>query len=392
MRAFFYAMKKKNWKSNATFGLILFVFFLQIWQSYKFNKALSLFDSLGTDKNQVIEELSNTRSTVREFGNDMNEIRKFLLLPTKDYSFEKEEESVVEEDISGNLFDFVSTLQKSEQDAKMFQDSLTAIKAWILTDVGGGLSVVESEGSVFKFMNSGNSEVAKVILESDGEMKATAFGAIEIYSGDSTEDLISSFKDFVDSDLVGIEKMIQEVQLAKLKLSNEILPSAEVQEVLNLKKIILSGEKEDEMYYYYQISNSAGEMVATLGINKTSACFTLNYDCVADLALAVNDLDARSALEKKVADRKKQIDDLLLDKGFQSTLKKSSIGISFSDESDSRINYKVTNEAGELKYTIFIEKSTGQVMVEKSGGGTSTLLSAIDELRLKKKAPTFMLS
>lgn len=366
---------------------------MQIWQSYKFNHTLALFDSLGGDKNQVIEELSKTRSYIKEFGGDMNEIRKFLLLPTKEYVFDnEEEESVVTEDISGNFFDFVTALQKSEQDAKMFTDALNAIKNWILTDVGGGLSVVEGDGSVFKFIDTNNSEVAKVILESDGKMNATAFGGVEIYSGSSSEDLILSFKDFVNGDLAGIEKMIEEVQATKLKLLNETLPSAAVQDVLNSKKIILSSEKEDEMYYYYELSNSAGEIVGTLSINKTSGCLMLNYACVSDLAGAIGDLDVRTALEKKIAERKQQIDGLLLDRGFQSTLKKSGDSISFSDETETRINYKVTNGEGQTIYTIYIDKSTGQVMVEKSGGGTSTLLSATDELRLKKKASTSLLS
>lgn len=376
-------------KTNLIYFLLFLLIAMQLWQGYKFKHTLSLFDSLGGDKNQVIEELSKTRSYVKEFGSDINEIRKFLLLPTKDYVFEKEESEVAAaDDISTNIFDFVAALQTSEQDAKMFSDAISAIKTWILTDVGGGLSVV-NDGSTFKFMNTSGAEVAKVVLSTEGEIVATAYGEVEIYSGGSVEDLIGAFKDFVDKDLAQIEKNIEAVRVAKLKLMNETLPSAEVQSVLTSKKIILSGEKENETSYYYELTNSVGEMVGTLSISKSSACLTLNEACVNDLAAALGDLDSRSVLEKKVADRKKQIDDLILDDGFQSILKKSSFVLSFLDETDSRVNYKLIS--GEAIYTLYIDKTTGQVMVEKSGGGTSTLLSATDELRLKKKARILLL-
>ena len=223
-----------------------------------------------------------------------------------------------------------------------------------------------------------------------GEIEATSFGAEEIYSGGSVEDLIAAFKGFVVGELATVEKNIEAVRVLKVKLLNETLPNPEVQAVLNSKKIILSGEKEDETSYYYELTNSSGDLVGTLSISKSSACLILNDACVTDLLGALTTLDSRSVLEKKVSDRKKQIDDLLLDAGFQATLKKSSMTISFSDETDSRVNYKVSS--GLQVYIIYIDKSTGQVMVEKSGGGTSTLLSATDELRLKKKAPTFLLS
>ncbi len=380
----------KFFKTNLVYLLLFLLIGMQVWQGYKFKNTLALFDSLGGDKNQVIEELSKTRSYVKEFGADMNQIRKFLLLPTKDYVFDKEEDEVVaSDDITANFFDFITALQKSDQDAKMFSDAMEAIKSWVLTDLGGGLSVV-NDGSIFKFMNSSGSEVAKVVLSTEGEIEATSFGAEEIYSGGSVEDLIAAFKGFVAGDLIQVEKNIEAVRVAKLKLISETLPSAEVQAVLNSKKIIFSAEKENETSYYYDLTNSSGDLVGTLSISKSSACLTLNDACVTDLLGALTTLDVRSALEKKVADRKKQIDDLLLDAGFQATLKKSSISISFSDETDSRVNYKVSS--GLQVYTIFIDKSTGQVMVEKSGGGTSTLLSATDELRLKKKAPTSLLS
>mgnify|MGYP001558403856 FL=1 len=375
---------------NLVYLLLFLLIAMQLWQGYKFKHTLALFDSLGGDKNQVIEELSKTRSYVKEFGSDMNEIRKFLLLPTKEYVFDKEEvEALASDDISANFFDFITALQKSDQDAKMFSDALEAIKAWVLTDVGGGLSVV-NDGSNFKFINSSGSEVAKVLLSTEGEIEATSFGAEEIYSGGSVEDLIAAFKGFVVGELATVEKNIEAVRVLKVKLLNETLPNPEVQAVLNSKKIILSGEKEDETSYYYELTNSSGDLVGTLSISKSSACLILNDACVTDLLGALTTLDSRSVLEKKVSDRKKQIDDLLLDAGFQATLKKSSMTISFSDETDSRVNYKVSS--GLQVYIIYIDKSTGQVMVEKSGGGTSTLLSATDELRLKKKAPTFLLS
>ena len=154
-------------KMNLVYLLLFLLIAMQLWQGYKFKHTLALFDSLGGDKNQVIEELSKTRSYVKEFGSDMNEIRKFLLLPTKEYVFDKEEvEALASDDISANFFDFITALQKSDQDAKMFSDALEAIKAWVLTDVGGGLSVV-NDGSNFKFINSSGSEVAKVLLSTE---------------------------------------------------------------------------------------------------------------------------------------------------------------------------------------------------------------------------------
>ena len=195
---------------NLVYLLLFLLIAMQLWQGYKFKHTLALFDSLGGDKNQVIEELSKTRSYVKEFGSDMNEIRKFLLLPTKEYVFDKEEvEALASDDISANFFDFITALQKSDQDAKMFSDALEAIKAWVLTDVGGGLSVV-NDGSNFKFINSSGSEVAKVLLSTEGEIEATSFGAEEIYSGGSVEDLIAAFKGFVVGELATVEKILKQ--------------------------------------------------------------------------------------------------------------------------------------------------------------------------------------
>ena len=58
------------------------------------------------------------------------------------------------------------------------------------------------------------------------------------------------------------------MRVLKVKLLNETLPNPEVQAVLNSKKIILSGEKEDETSYYYELTNSSGDLVGTFSISK----------------------------------------------------------------------------------------------------------------------------
>lgn len=75
----------------------------------------------------------------------------------------------------------------------------------------------------------------------------------------------------------------------------------------------------------------------------------------------------------------------MLDRGFASTLENAGLSIGEVTEDEWRVSYPVLNEAGELLRTIYLDKTDGQVKVEKPGEGSQLLSMAIDGLDISGK-------
>jgi hypothetical protein len=126
----------------------------QTIQFYRFKDDLAFIDGLANQNTDVLQDISKSKEYLSSFGDDLNSIRQYLLLPTKDYSFGDLGDEVQlseedqEEDITTQLFT-VEKLGTYEQNQERYDANLAAFQTE-LGDVywsGKGLTTETMQGS-----------------------------------------------------------------------------------------------------------------------------------------------------------------------------------------------------------------------------------------------------
>lgn len=412
-------MTRQRLQSSFTFALGALLLF-QMVQFYQFRERLKFIDDLYDRDSEVMSDLNTGKDYLSSFGSDLNEIRQFLLLPTKDYDFSSLEDvdlasEDTETDLNTQLFDFVSSLGKYEQNQALYESNLAALKTG-LTDplwAASGLTLVSAEGSAlddrmeysFTDASVGGTAVLKIDLGYDGLFSAPLYyREVELTDRSSWDSVFADLKQFVDEDLGELRTAVSTVNAARTSLQT-LLDTPEVQDVLKNKAMALSGEQENEESFFYQLRNSQlvalgefavykkdGRMEFTVEepMDESFDGLTLDGTASGTLLDALNNqVDARTDAQKKLDEKKRELASIMNDRAFVATLDKLGLHFGPSTETDTQVQYPLLNAAGETLRVIFIDKATVEVKVMlPSGQEVQTLSMATEELNSssKKKA------
>lgn len=369
---------------------------MQLWNSYRIGKSVDFVNSLGDNSDEVIAELQKSREYISTFGLDLNEIRAFLLLPTKDYNF-GEVEVEAEDDTNAQIFALIDKLGDSEANKEEFDKSLAAAKEYFgKTDFAPySLKLVSKDGQyegdliVFKFLDTKNSEMEILSLEID------AGGNLDLATYNSHFDLesVSEVSDFLDDDLESLRADISKTNDLRKELSEKVFPSTEFQAILKEKSLSLNAEKMHEDKYTYDIQNKSGELLNSIAVSKLEGeVYFTTGDSELDesnllngIVTVLKELDGRTEQEIIVEQKIEELDNLFQDKAFKSALEESGLQMGVLEESAEKIKYPLMNSKGSILRYIVIYKSSGEVKVESPDGTSADLITAVESLSAQKK-------
>lgn len=406
-------------------ALILVLSLLLLYQSlqlFRFKDEMAFLDALKEQNSDVLQDLSQGKEYLSNFGQDLNEIRKFLLLPTKDYNFETlaevdlaSEDEGEEGDLDTLLFAYVEKLGEYEKDQKRYQENLAALQTGLAVPYWNeqGLQVDASgqysdEEVRFSFKdNALGVELMTLRLSYTGDFSLETFnGPVPLSENADYEAIDSLLRSMVEEELPGLRVRIENINENRL-IVQKIMNSQSVQTSLKIQMLSMSTELTSAERYYYEIRNKDGKSIATLSIFKKDGSIGLNLnspfpgyesqfgltvDTVESQLLTVFEegLDVRTDSEIAVAKVRAQMEDLFDDTAFQAVLGELGLNLGPREETSEAIRYPIFNTEGELLRVIFIDKKTAEVKVElPDGGGTNTLSAALESFHsLSKKKPS----
>lgn len=394
----------------------------QTVQFYKMKDDLAFIDSLADTNSDVLQDLSQSKDYLSSFGEDLNGIREFLLLPTKDYSFGDLGQEVAlaeeEEDITAQLFTYVEKLGTYEQNKERYDSNLAAFQTatqdayWS----GKGLTVSTTQGSdamIFSFKDPAlnNVELFSVDLGYDGLFTLESLNEDWTFEDrEAAENTVKELKAYVDSGLEDIRGRIKTLEASRATVTG-LLSLQSTKDAMAKQNLSVSTELSSPNAYYYEIKNQDAERLAELSISKEDGKVTLSLlEPLGDYATSIelteggdskladalaNGLDARSEGAKLVDKREKEMESVFADRAFKAVLKEMELQMGVKNETDARISYPILRTDGQTLRIIYIDKSTGAVKVEMPDGQDSKTLSmAIEAIDLtgKKKLSTPLLS
>lgn len=396
----------------------------QTIQFYKMKDELAFIDSLADTNSDVLQDLSQSKDYLSSFGDDLNSIREFLLLPTKDYNFGDLGEEVqlseedAEEDVTTQLFTYVEKLGTYEQNKERYDSNLAAFQEATGAAYWSekGLSVSSTQGSdamIFSFKDPAldNAELFAVELGYDGLFTVDSLDETwEFDDRELAENTVKELKSLVDSDLEELREQLKTLEASRSNVT-ALLSAQSVKDALAKQNMAVSTELSSPNAYYYEFKNQDAERLAELSISKEDGSITLSLiepldgyvksmelgtDAEAKLADALtNGVDARSEGAKLVEQRQKEIESVFEDRAFKAVLQEMELQMGVKSETDARISYPLLRVDGQTLRIIFIDKATGEVKVEMPDGQESQTLSmAIEAIDLtgKKKLSTPLLS
>lgn len=390
----------------------------QTVQFYRFKERVEFIDQLETRNSQVLQELGKGKEYLSDFGRDLNDIRQFLLLPTREYSFGQSDvgqsESIEEEDLDAQLFSFVERLGKYEKNQERFDANQTSWQGimedsfWnenaILADVSGFASEEAMEYEM-KDVKLEGVVLLTIDLSYDGIFSAKTYeDEFELSDDTNAQQVYEDLKSFVEADLPGMRERITKIIEMRQGLLT-FFQSSGTEASLAEKHLTVSSELNQSGLYLYEVHNEDGITVLAVGVSREDGQIhfsleapldtyssttegVLNLETLNDdlLLLILDGADSETVVEKMVSERDASIQRVSKDRAFVAVLKEMELSWGERTETEERIYFSILNLEGEPLRIIFIDKQTGEVKVEMPNGDeTQTLSMAIESLDSAKK-------
>lgn len=406
---------------GAFFGFLLL---FQMIQFYQLRDKLQFLDGLQESQSAVVEQVSLSQSYLTQFAMDLNQIRAFLLLPETDYDFANlgEVESEVEEDLTAQIFELVEALGAAEQNESYYNNRLSGVQEYLsvsesfidkgITFDSNGVESLEGVSWVISDEATGIT-LLSIDLAYDAELSLTHLNGGDTFSPEIEFSDISERIDALMMELDSFRESIADHQKAITFLEESLFPSENIQNYLNSHQLTLSIREENDSTSSYNLSNSDGTLLASFTVWKGDVSTKLIIPNSADGTaedtwiditldqsgqdLAVSSLerllDTRTTLELKVEARRTELEQVMKDRGFISTLE--ALGLSMGEvvEEEARLYYSIMNREGEVLRNLVLDFTTGEVTVELPETGSSeSLVMAISTLQNtgKKKRSTYL--
>lgn len=397
------------------FVLLMALTVINTAQMYSFGQIVSKVD----EKNGgVIDELGGFREDIKTFGADMNEIRSFLLLPTKEYSFNQEAEDEAKESSDGGtentnktelaLYQYINRYASDEKTLRnekiaeknletLFNEFNTAEIKTELSDADLRLGKFETnaEIAIFKINDPAQKAVFAIAIDKKtGKANILSIlGAVSLADEEDqkkqedqtnqneltswTEEEIEKLKEKILTYIANTKDTVQsiskEIEEQKSNIQN-IVKNKDIATILQKKEISLKTEAvEDNTGFHYSFTNKEGKDLFSVDLMREDAGIVLNgqkYEdedqLIEDLEKALEAVDVSTDLEKLVQQRKAEIETTFKDEAFQELLKLNSLSIESSPREEyNKLLYDVKNSDGKVQFSFAIELSSGLVKILK---------------------------
>jgi LCP family protein required for cell wall assembly len=403
---------KKRIKKFLTFKnvLITSVALLFLVQYFQIQSVVGTFSFLQGRDSSLVTEIGELKESYVSFGEDLNEIRDFLRMPTKNYFDVEEaesEEGKNEEELQIAMFQYVTYLSNQEvltkklNDGKIYLTSLVdsiQFNGFIMDRelYMSGLSDNESKSFISINDLDGVSLVEISLDKENGNIYLNTFNESQLISASSYEDFESQLKDFVDDNKESLISEGKEISKKKQSILSAITSETTANSLLTLGISIANEPVLTSTNYVYSIYNSSSEVIGEIVFDTTSLDITLldkqdesvsvkATDISTALIPFLEKLDTRSFLQKKTDEALDKLNKTLSDKGFKLLLSQAELTISEEPrETDDRFYFDIYNSSETHLSSIVIEKATGVVNIVNPDGTNSQNIFFFDSGSKKK--------
>ncbi len=310
----------KNKKPKDTVKILLgLILVVLAWNSWKIFEMGSIAAKVDKYNQGVVDEMGKVVGNVKSFSDDLNEIRRFLLLPEKEYFPEeiKEPETTPEEQTGSEnsraAFAFLDTVVKDE---KSEQNRVQALPVF-----------------------------TSLLANADFKTKVAA---VQLALGEQGDLQVK----FVD-----VQKTLGETQ-ENPTFNQPLYQLAFAAEDNAFKVQSALGEEAFRDYTSQDFSVRVGDYL------------TQNLSAVRDKKVADKKTEeeaankAKTDAESQLALHKKELEDIVHDKAFTETL--ASVGLKVAEqprEENNKYIFDVVDEAGKVKFSLALEITSGMIKV-----------------------------
>ncbi len=373
------------WK-KIFFGFCGVLLALNTWQLATFGGIVNSVDKYNRG---VVDELGKIRGDVITFAGDLNEIRQFLLLPTKQYSFSENEgdlntqEEQKSSDTEVAIYTFLSSLNKDKQEAKNRADAEKF--ALELTTDQTFTKSLSAEGLKFEASTNDDASIMTKVLDTDNEPLYNLIlekntNLLRAQSILGTKDFAAYPKSDVKPELLGYLKdnklQIKELRKQIKQLQSQldpILQDTEITAALAAKKVnfTLPPEENAQAISYKIILNDLE--LLKLSISKKDLNFSLNgqtfsqgNDLKSSLLQAINQIDTSSPEEKLINQRKQELQTVFSQQAFTDLLDANQLKVETTPrEENNKLVYDVKTPEQKVQFSFAIELSSGLLKIIK---------------------------
>ncbi|MDP2625071.1 MAG: LCP family protein, partial [Candidatus Peregrinibacteria bacterium] len=387
--------------------IVLLLGILMIFQLFSNAQMALTIREVANNNSQVIDEMGQVVEAVNSFGGDLNEIRQFLLLPTKDYSTtliseEEAEEVATEVDPVVQIFEAIEKIGADEENRTHYEQVFNDLDAYMnaseTLSLFSGYGLYLRNGVSYHLADDEGTIFVTVSLDSSGDITMTTFSDETYeYGEDSTfEEFKLDIEDILANQLQGMKDLVALSRETRSRVYdllnlNETLQAALAEHSLSVGTEREVDDEEGDGYYAYDLQSADGIVLLTIEVAKSDGTITIeeevfevgveassDEDFVNWVIGFVGELDGRGHLEKTIEELAAAIESLREDEGFQSTLDKYTMTFTFDPvETDTALEYFILNSDGDPVMILYISKETGELMLKEPDAETGSLLSAV---------------
>jgi len=398
--------KKKDHKPHKkirlnykTLGSILIILILLV-NTYQIMKFSSIVEKVDKYNQGVVDELGKFRKNIIEFGEDLNETRAFLLLPTKSYSLTNTQEKITTKDdnpkeaqaIYTYLTQITEQKQQTQDEEKIkerikniqkdetFNKEIKNLNLKIaITEDPKSFKLQEEKTAIFTVV--GNIKTQQIKIQS-------ALGEKTISKEESTD--IQNLIKYIKTNKEKAKQNKKLIEEAKATIKT-VLTGETVQNQLKIKTLILENTPlETETTYTYEIKNKEGKTLSTIEINRETGKIKIGEKEIANNSLRtellnlIKTLSGTTATEKLVKQKQEELEKIFNEAAFTETLAQNGLTLENKPkEENGKIIYNVKNKDGKVEFSFAIEQSSGRYKIIKDDTETD-LLNILDQTVKKK--------
>ncbi|MGL5831170.1 MAG: hypothetical protein ACRCZE_03410 [Candidatus Altimarinota bacterium] len=406
-------VKKTPFWLKLLFVVLTLLVLLNTFQLWNFNRVIGGLDQYSGG---VVDEIGGLQGDLKQFGADLNEIRRFLLLPEREYSFDQKTVEQLPDDqknSSENELAIYKFLQNLEDEKKLNEQKSLAVKQRdevmvesMLSENGLGVGEAsdDAENLFLKILNNENSQpLFNIIWDfKNGNLQVQSVlesKEIAKLTDANWKDILNKY--LLEKKSLAIEKKSQlDVKTAEiLALRND----AELANLLESKGMVINEMVSDQGDKLMLMVDSigSGSMMYIL-LDKTDYSYTLDRN-VSDGKLEGVKLKSLEELKKALIegvngfvlpevqmleDKKAELKDIFEQEAFQELLKAQNLKLADKPrEEQNKILYDVTNADGTVSFSFAIELSSGMFKVVQGDQEVDLLNFLIENDEGSKKKP-----
>ncbi len=389
---------------------IMFAFILLAVNTYQLSGLGSIVERVDRYNRGVIDEIGAIRGDVYTFGNDLNEIRKFLLLPERKYSFSESGEQSTQAEESLNtrtgqaVYGFMNTLvaernlQKKSAEARKSIETLMndqsfkeSLKSTGLTASGG----IEDtpDGLVQKIAGAGGkSRLEITISKNDLSFSIGSILGLSKMASKEYENLKAEIIRYISENSREMERILTLSEKRKEEVVN-FSKDKEVSGLLGKKKIAFSQVPvEEDGSTVFDVTNEEKATLLTVSLSQKDGTISFEgkkYGSIVEMKPAfiekIKSLDTSSAQDKLIMERRKELETIFKEGAFTELIGAAGMKIALEPRTEyNKILYDVIDSGGKTLFSFFIEMSSGAFKVLQNNE-EKDLFQFLQEDGLKKK-------